>query len=276
MALVHTIPAHLRSVCGVVFTLMEERGAILAGLIGGIAGGLLMPIPALLWSLAAGHGIWYPVNLLAAMAMRYEVQPTSAQLEQYHADWFAAALMVHAVLSLIFGLAFALVLPRMPAIPKPLAWGGLVMPLLWTAMSYGMMGIVNPVLKIASTGRGLWCRNSCSASWRRSSLSARKKYIFPRPEKARTHGVRRKLGGGHIAFMHRYTSQPGSASAQLRATAELAAVLMIIPRAANRRVSPILLTGPLCQIRYWILTSFMPPIVPAATEPPANWAPRRP
>jgi hypothetical protein len=81
------------------------------------------------------------------MVMRYEVQPTAAQLEQYHADWFVAALVVHTILSLSFGLAFAIVLPRMPAIPGPLAWGALLMPLLWTAMCYGMMGVVNPVLQ---------------------------------------------------------------------------------------------------------------------------------
>jgi hypothetical protein len=131
----------------IVFTILEPRGSIKAGLIGGAAGGLLMPVPAVLWSVASGHGIWYPVNLLAAMAMRYDVQPTAAQLQQYHADWFVAALMIHAILSLSFGLAFAIVLPRMPAIPGPIAWGALLMPLLWTAMSYGMMGVVNPVLQ---------------------------------------------------------------------------------------------------------------------------------
>jgi hypothetical protein len=134
-------------VAAVVYMLLEARGAILAGLIAGAVGGMLMPIPALLWSLASAHGIWYPVNLLAAMAMHYDVQPTAAQLQQYHADWLAAALTIHAVLSLGFGLAFALVLPRVPTIPGPLAWGGLLMPLLWTAMSYGMMGVVNPLLQ---------------------------------------------------------------------------------------------------------------------------------
>ena len=52
-----------------------------------------MPIPAILWSLAAGHGIWYPVNLLAAMAMHYDGPADgSRELEQFHADWFVAAL----------------------------------------------------------------------------------------------------------------------------------------------------------------------------------------
>lgn len=134
-------------VAAIVFTELEERGRILAGLLGGVVGGLLMPIPAILWSVAAGHGIWYPVNLLAAMAMRYDVNPTADVLEQFHASWFLAAVAIHACLSLLFGLAFAIVLPRIPTIPGPIAWGGFLMPLLWTTLSYGMMGVVNPVLQ---------------------------------------------------------------------------------------------------------------------------------
>ncbi len=134
-------------VAAIVYMALEKRGRIAAGLLGGAVGGLLMPIPALLWSLATGHGIWYPVNLLAAMATHYEVQPTAAVLEQYHVDWFLTAIAIHMILSLAFGLAFALVLPRLPMIPGPFAWGGLLMPLLWTALSYGMMGVVNPVLQ---------------------------------------------------------------------------------------------------------------------------------
>jgi hypothetical protein len=133
-------------VAAVVFMALETRGAIVAGFLGGAAGGLFMPIPAILWSLAAGHGIWYPINVLAAMATQ-GVQPTAEVLESFHADWFVAALVVHSILSVSFGLAFAVALPRVPAIPGPLAWGGLLMPLLWTALTYGMMGVVNTVLQ---------------------------------------------------------------------------------------------------------------------------------
>ena len=31
--------------------------------------------------------------------------------------------------------------------PAAVAWGGLLMPLLWSGVSYGMMGVVNPVLQ---------------------------------------------------------------------------------------------------------------------------------
>jgi hypothetical protein len=134
-------------VAAIVFMGLKKRSSLAAGILGGIAGGLLMPIPAILWSLAARHGIWYPVNLLAAMVTRFDDVPITATLEAYHGDWFATSLVVHAVLSVSFGLAFALVLPRLPQIPSPLAWGGLVFPLLWTAMSYSLMGVVNPVLQ---------------------------------------------------------------------------------------------------------------------------------
>jgi hypothetical protein len=131
----------------IVFMRFEHRDPRVAGLLGGAAGGLLMPIPAILWSLTAGHGVWYPVNLLAAMVMRHADAPSLAELQAFHADWFAGALAIHSLLSLSFGLAFAGVLPRVPPIPGPLAWGGLVLPLLWTGMSYGLMGVVNPVLR---------------------------------------------------------------------------------------------------------------------------------
>jgi len=49
--------------------LPEAVHPISAGIKGGIVGGLVMPLPALLYGLVSGHGIWYPVNLLAGMAV---------------------------------------------------------------------------------------------------------------------------------------------------------------------------------------------------------------
>jgi hypothetical protein len=118
-------------------------GPPLAGLLGGAAGGLLMPVPALLWSLATGRGPWYPVNLLAGLV----VELPAEELSQFHAGWLAAGLAIHAALSLGFGVAYALALPRLPPISGPTAWGALVLPLVWTAFSYGLMGVANPVLQ---------------------------------------------------------------------------------------------------------------------------------
>lgn len=134
-------------IAAIVFMRLRAWRPVASGVIGGLVGGLLMPLPAMLWGVISRHGIWYPANLLAAMVTQHSGEFTTAELEGYHAEWFATAMMVHGVLSILFGLAFGLVLPRVPAIPGPMAWGGLVMPLLWTGLSYGLMGVVNPTLQ---------------------------------------------------------------------------------------------------------------------------------
>jgi hypothetical protein len=121
--------------------------AVLAGAVGGLAGGAAMALPALAWAAASGHGLWYPVNLLAGMAQPGLGDLDAAELGRFHAQWFLAAATAHVVVSMGFGVLFALVIPRLPAIPGPVAWGGLVLPLLWTGSSYGLMGVVNPVLQ---------------------------------------------------------------------------------------------------------------------------------
>lgn len=125
----------------------SEWGAIPAGILGGIAGGILMPIPAVLWSLANRHGIWYPVNLLAGMVVPGMADLPLAELQDFRGDWLAKALAIHAVLSVGFGLVYGLLLPKLPTIPASVAWGGMLMPLLWTATAYSLMGVVNKVLQ---------------------------------------------------------------------------------------------------------------------------------
>jgi uncharacterized membrane protein YagU involved in acid resistance len=131
---------------GVVMRLKTLR-PIPASVLGGIVGGALMPLPAVLWSLANRHGLWYPVNLLAGMVIRGMGQRPQEQLEQFHGDWLATALVIHVLLSVGFGLIYGLLLPKLPSIPTSVAWGGLLMPLLWTAIAYALMGVVNKVLQ---------------------------------------------------------------------------------------------------------------------------------
>jgi hypothetical protein len=120
---------------------------VLAGVAGGLVGGAAMAVPAVLWAAASGRGFWYPVNLLAGMLLPGPGNLERAELGTFHADWFLSAGAIHAVLSIGFGVLFALVTPRLPPMPGPVAWGGLVLPLLWTGTTYGLMGVVNPVLQ---------------------------------------------------------------------------------------------------------------------------------
>jgi hypothetical protein len=129
-----------------VFMQARRLPPVQAGLLAGAVGGAVMPIPALLWSLANHHGIWYPVNLLAGLGFP-GLNEQEAELARLHGDWLAVGLVVHAVLSLAFGSLYGLVLPRLRPIPGAMAWGGLVLPLLWTGGSYGVMGVMNPVLQ---------------------------------------------------------------------------------------------------------------------------------
>jgi hypothetical protein len=126
---------------------LKRLPRVLAGIVGGLVGGAAMALPAVLWAAASGHGFWYPVNLLAGMLVPGPGKLEGAELGSFHADWFLAASAVHAVLSITFGVLFALVTPRLPPMPGPVAWGGLVLPLVWTGVTYGLMGVVNPVLQ---------------------------------------------------------------------------------------------------------------------------------
>jgi hypothetical protein len=120
---------------------------LVRGLAGGVVGGVLMPIPAILWSLGTDRGYWYPINLLAGLVVPGLDDPEAPTLREFHADWLALALAMHAALALGFAVACALLLPRLPSISGPLAWGGLVLPLLWTAGSSGLLGVINPKLE---------------------------------------------------------------------------------------------------------------------------------
>jgi hypothetical protein len=126
---------------------VETWRPVPAGLLGGAVGGLLMPVPAVLWGLATGHGIWYPVNLLAGMVLPGMGKLSVGEVEQFRADWLVVALVIHIAMSLGFGVVYGLLLPNVPPIRAALAWGGLLLPLIWTAVGYGLMGVVNPVLQ---------------------------------------------------------------------------------------------------------------------------------
>ncbi|MFI5454768.1 MAG: hypothetical protein ACHRXM_04895 [Isosphaerales bacterium] len=134
-------------VAAVVVMQFRSLHAIPSGLMGGIAGGLVMPVPALLWGLLSGVGIWYPVNLLAGMVLPGLGAQPAGELEWFHASWLALAIVIHAALSMGFGLVYGVLLPRLRPIPGPMVWGGLLFPLLWTGTSHGLMGVVNPLLQ---------------------------------------------------------------------------------------------------------------------------------
>ena len=130
------------------FQLPEKIHPISAGVKGGIVGGLVMPIPALAYGLLSGHGLWFPINLLAGMVVPGISGATEAQLEQFSAGRADPGdLHPRHVLRDVWA-AFRRRLADAAAAPgRPRDRGGVLMPLLWTGLCYGFMGIVNPLLK---------------------------------------------------------------------------------------------------------------------------------
>jgi hypothetical protein len=130
------------------FQLPLKIHPISTGVKGGIVGGLVMPIPALAYGLISGHGIWFPINLLAGMVVPGISGATDPELEQFYMGALILGIVIHATLSVAFGLLFGVVSPTLPPLAGgPVVAGGILMPLLWTGLCYGFMGIVNPLLQ---------------------------------------------------------------------------------------------------------------------------------
>jgi Na+-transporting methylmalonyl-CoA/oxaloacetate decarboxylase gamma subunit len=115
-----------------------------AGIKGGIVGAIAMPVPALVYGIISGKGIWYPINLLAGMVLDLGNNDPQ-RLQEFHAGWLLTGIVIHAVTSVCVGLIYGVLLPMLPG--RALIWGGVVAPLLWTGGIYSFMGVLNPALR---------------------------------------------------------------------------------------------------------------------------------
>jgi hypothetical protein len=115
-----------------------------AGVKGGFAGSVAMAFLACLYGVLKAGSIWYPINLLAAAVYSQSLKLGPAQLYSFHADSFAIALGLHALVSTSVGLLYGAMLPMFPR--RPIVLGGLIAPVLWSALIYTMLGLLNPTL----------------------------------------------------------------------------------------------------------------------------------
>jgi hypothetical protein len=99
---------------------------------------------AMLYGVLAYGSVWYPINLLAAVAMPALGQADVAALTAFNGTALAVAVVAHGVISILVGLLYAAVLPTFPR--HPALWGGIVAPLLWTGLLRASLGIISPVL----------------------------------------------------------------------------------------------------------------------------------
>jgi hypothetical protein len=125
---------------------------ISAGAKGGLAGSVAMAILACAYGVLKVGSLWYPINLLAAVAYRESLRLVPAQLNSFHSDAFAIAFVLHGVVSIFVGLLYGAMLPMFPR--RPILLGGFIAPALWSGLLYTILGLLNPLL--ASRIDWLW------------------------------------------------------------------------------------------------------------------------
>jgi hypothetical protein len=117
---------------------------ISAGMKGGLAGGGVMALLAALYGIVSGNGIWYAMDLLVAGLFPAIGTETARQIGTFNLSQFLVAVPLHLVMSLLVGLIYGAMLPMLPR--RPIVLGGVVAPLLWSGLIYGILDFVNPVM----------------------------------------------------------------------------------------------------------------------------------
>jgi len=122
-----------------------ETYPVSAGVKGGLAGSVAMAVLACGYGLLKAGSIWYPINLLAAVVYAESLKLGPAQLNSFHADSFAVAIVLHGIVSVLVGLLYGAMLPMFAR--RPILLGGLIAPALWSGLLYSILGLLNPLLE---------------------------------------------------------------------------------------------------------------------------------
>jgi len=122
-----------------------ETFPISSGIIGGIAGGIAMVIPAEIYGIVRFHSIWYVVNLLGGAGVGDWLNPTMEQMSHFRLSAFITANIIQGATTLLVGLLYGAMLPIWPK--HPILLGGILGPAAWTGLLHSVLGIVNPFLQ---------------------------------------------------------------------------------------------------------------------------------
>jgi hypothetical protein len=116
-----------------------------SGITGGLAGGLAMAMVACLYGFIAHGSIWYPINLMAAVALPSLARADLTQLREFDGTALIIAFFSHAAISSLVGLLFAVLLPMLPS-RRAAFWGSFFTPIIWSALVWATLGLINPTL----------------------------------------------------------------------------------------------------------------------------------
>jgi len=115
-----------------------------AGVRGGLVGGCAMAVCAAIYGVVVQGSVWYPLNLMAAIAIPRLAEADVATLRAFDGVALVVGLIAHGLTSVLMGALYAAILPLLPR--RHLLWGGLVAPLLWTGLLWATLGVIDPVL----------------------------------------------------------------------------------------------------------------------------------
>jgi len=115
-----------------------------AGITGGLIGGVAMAAVALAYGVLLQRSLWYPINVLAAVAMPSMARADMPELRVFNATALVLGIVAHGIVSILVGLLYATILPMLPR--RHTLWGGLIAPLLWTGFLWALLALRNPVI----------------------------------------------------------------------------------------------------------------------------------
>jgi cytochrome c oxidase subunit I len=112
-----------------------------AGIQGGLAGGFVMAVVATFWAVLTHHGLWYPINLLAAGF--FPERATEAQLAVFHWDALIIGTVIFILATTLVGLLYGAILPMVPRHPVLLT--GALVPIFASAFVRSLFAMANPI-----------------------------------------------------------------------------------------------------------------------------------
>ena len=115
-----------------------------AGVRGGLVGACAMAACAAIYGIVVQGSVWYPLNLLAAIAMPRMAEADVTTLRAFDGVALVVGLVAHGLTSVLVGALYAAILPLLPR--RHLLWGGLLAPLLWTGLLWATLGAIDPAL----------------------------------------------------------------------------------------------------------------------------------
>lgn len=115
-----------------------------SGIYGGIVGGAVMAVLALLYGIVMKGSLWWPVNLLSASVLPSLAAADIETLKAFSLSGLVVGIVIHAILSILIGLMYAAALPMFPHFAW--LWAGMITPLFWSALFYATAGILAPRL----------------------------------------------------------------------------------------------------------------------------------